>query len=450
MTPEIKEWLLRTPIGHEAAHRMAAPNKSLVLFKGQMSLRLQGRETETTKGRILFKWLPTPSARFEIDHLPVTHPISLEDAELRVPYLRLACPVSILQSTWPAGLCAGRINDRQAPTGISADVLVFHLPNFHDYIGESIRNSEATAVWKGRLLLKHESWVVTIDSVRAATTLRKTLTADGGYAITHVGSVRLDSSRPFPLVDALDLLDGLYYFLSFTRGIWCGPVLPVAFESGTKVWSRWAPQRIRPWQERRSWFPDHEYSQAESLCTAFSGFLDLWAKATWKEPLKNAIHLYIEANMDAGGVEGGIVLVQTALELLSWVYLVEDRASKVTSARKFDDRVAEGRIRDLLKTLSIPTDLPDDLVDLASAAIVLGTSDGVDTFVSLRNAIVHPKRSKRDKVTAIGTAARIQALSLGLWYLELILLRLFRYGGVYYSRLRSGYREDVREPVPWK
>lgn len=450
MTPEIKEWLIGTPVGHEALHRMSAPNKPVVLFTGKMSLRLQGRETELTRGRILFKWLPRPRALFEIDHLPVTRPVSLEDAELRVPYLRLACPVSILRSTWPAGLCAGRINDRQVPTGTSADLLLFHLPNFHDYLGESIRDSAATAVWKGRLVLKHDAWAVTIDSVRGATALRNALKADGGYAVTNVGSVRQDSSRPFPLLDALDLLDALYYFLSFTRGVWCGPVLPVALDSGAKVWSRWAPPRIRAWEERRSWFPDQEYSQTEPLSASFSGFMSLWAKATWKEPLKNAIHWYIEANMDAGGVEGGIVLVQTALELLSWVYLVEDRASKVISGRRFDARAAEGRIRELLTKLSIPTGLPEDLVKLASAAAVLGTSDGVGAFVSLRNAIVHPKRSKRDKVTAVGTAARIQALSLGLWYLELTLLRLSGYDGAYYSRLKSGYREEVRESVPWK
>jgi hypothetical protein len=85
MTREIEEWLLKTPVGHEAAHRMSAPNKTVVLFAGRMSLRQNGRETGPAKGRIIFKWLPMPRALFEINHLPVTRPVSLEDAELRVP-----------------------------------------------------------------------------------------------------------------------------------------------------------------------------------------------------------------------------------------------------------------------------------------------------------------------------------------------------------------------------
>jgi len=137
------------------------------------------------------------------------------------------------------------------------------------------------------------------------------------------------------------------------------------------------------------------------------------------------------------------------LELLSWVYLVEDKTSKVMSANKFNEVLAEERIVLLLQKLSIPTELPAELLALTSAATALQAKDGVGALVSLRNAIVHPKKSRRQKVTAVGASARIEALTVGLWYLELALLRLIGYKGVYWSRLRFGTNEEVRDTVPW-
>jgi hypothetical protein len=329
------------------------------------------------------------------------------------------------------------------------DQVIFHLPNFHDYLGESIRNAELTGAWKGRLVLEHGLWQIRVDAIPGADQLRKLLKADGGFAITNVGSIQLKDKTPFALTDALSILDVLYYDFSFARGIWCGPLLPIAFDAGVEKWSRWEPPRIREWRERRSWFPELDYGIAQPLSDAFSGFIRLLEDALWCEPIKNAVHWYIEANTNAGGVEGGIVLVQTALELLSWVYLVEDETNKIMSATKFNEVPAEERIISLLQKLSIPTELPNELLSLASAATALQAEDGVGALVSLRNAIVHPKKSKRRKVIEVGVSARIEALTVGLWYLELALLRLVGYNGVYWSRLRSGNNEQIRDTVPW-
>jgi hypothetical protein len=259
----------------------------------------------------------------------------------------------------------------------------------------------------------------------------------------------LEGLTPFSVTEAEGILDALYYYISFARGIWCGPLLPIAFDSGVKKWSRWEPPWINEWRERRSWFPKLDYGVVQPLSDAFSGLISLWDDALWREPIKNAVHWYIEANTNAGGVEGGIILVQTALELLSWVYLVEDDSSAVMSAKKFNELSAEKRILSLLEKLTIPTELPEQLLALSSAATLVEAENGVGALVSLRNAIVHPKRSRRQTITEVGVPARIEALSVGLWYLELVLLKLIGYNGVYWSRLRSGNNEQVRDTVPW-
>lgn len=453
MSEENQNFWLQMPQSLEALYTTASPNETVELYSGELILRLDGREM-TGDGRILLKWLPAPRALFEIGSL--SGRIPLDDGALYVPTLNYSCPASVLRSSnaWGPGgrraSCGGIVRDDGVPASGMVDQVVFHLPNFHPYIGESIRDADRTGAWRGRLVLEHGLWRIHLDAGPNADQLRKLLKADGGFAITNVGSIQLQHSTLFALTDAVDILDALYYYFSFARGIWCGPLLPIAFDSGVKKWSRWEPPRIREWRERRSWFPEFDYAVVQPLNEAFSGFMRLWDDALWRDPIKNAIHWYIEANTNAGGVEGGIVLVQTALELLSWVYLVEDEASKVMSANRFNNKVhADERIVSLLQKLSIPTEIPRRLLALTSAATALQAKDGAGALVKLRNAIVHPKQSKRRKVTEVEVSARIEALTLGLWYLELALLRLFGYNGIYWSRLRSGYPEEVSDTVPW-
>lgn len=446
MNEEFQRLLLQMPQSLEALYATSSPNETVELYSGELILSLNGQEM-TGSGRILLKWLPSPRAIFEIDSLAGFVP--LDEGDIYVPALNYSCPVSVLHSSLFSGPCGGSIRDQRVPVSGMVDRIIYHLPNFHHYTGDSIRNADATSAWRGRLVLRHGLWLIYLDAVPGAEQLRKVLAADGGFAITNVGSIQLEGNARFSLTEALDILDVLYYYFSFARGIWCGPLLPIAFDSGAKKWSRWEPPRIRQWRERRSWFPELDLGALQPLSDAFSGFIRLWEDTLWREPIKNAVHWYIEANTNAGGVEGGIVLVQTALELLSWVYLVEDEATKVMSANKFNGVPAEERIESLLRRLSIPTRLPEQLLALASAASTLEAEDGVGALVSLRNALVHPKKSKRQKVTEVGVSARIEALTLGLWYLELALLRLIGYNGVYWSRLRSGNNEQVRDTVPW-
>ena len=58
--------------------------------------------------------------------------------------------------------------------------------------------------------------------------------------------------------------------------------------------------------------------------------------------------------------------------------------------------------------------------------------------VKLRNAIVHPKKTKRDVVLQTPVAARMEAHAPGLWYAEMALLHIFGYEGSYYQRFAEG------------
>lgn len=243
-------------------------------------------------------------------------------------------------------------------------------------------------------------------------------------------SPALGGRQAFAKRKADDLRTALYYFFSFCRGIWCGPVLAVGELQGETTWLQWVPSRVASWWHRGSWWRQLEVRQLSSVAPAFSGFMRLWNRGLWREPLKNCLHWYVEANSNAGGLEGGIILIHTALALLSWLVMVEDPRTRAYSEKKFDSFSAGDRIRHLLTTLRMPCGVPaGELPELAAALPGLGARDGVGAIVAIRNDVVHPRRKRRTHLLRTGSSGRIEALTLGLSLLETALLRLFGFRG---------------------
>jgi len=197
-----------------------------------------------------------------------------------------------------------------------------------------------------------------------------------------------------------------------------------------------------------SWFPD---LQAQSLKKAFPGFLQRWKSPTWQEPIKLGIHWYLESNAQAGGIHGSIVLEQVAFELLSWVLVIEEK--RLLSPSGFGKLPAADQLRLLLSQSGIPLELPGSLINLSKASKELNWIDGPQALTEIRNAITHSsdqKKRKRILQPSFSLAIR-EAYELGLWYLELVFLRLFEYQGDYFNRVAQKPRyQDNIEAVPWR
>jgi hypothetical protein len=220
------------------------------------------------------------------------------------------------------------------------------------------------------------------------------------------------------------------------RGFWCGPFLPVGQLNGKNEWHLWRSFRLTSWVGVNSWFPYDKVHRLHTLNLLWDGFLSKWHDPLWKEPIKYAINWYIEANLNAGALEGAIVLTQTALELFGWLYLVEDQATRSVSKTQFDKSHAHQKIRSLLTAIRIPCAVPAEMPNLLQEAQNLCSAmpDGPCVFAELRNSIVHPKERHRAVVAGTSRDARVEAWSLGLWYVELAFLGIFGYQGEYYRR----------------
>jgi hypothetical protein len=68
---------------------------------------------------------------------------------------------------------------------------------------------------------------------------------------------------------------------------------------------------------------------------------------------------------------------------------------------------------------------------------VANDKDAPKIFTEIRNAIVHSNEDKRKKLTTYSLNVRFEALTIGVWYIELIMLYLLKYKGKYENRCSS-------------
>lgn len=327
----------------------------------------------------------------------------------------------------------------------------FHLTNFHDYKGGrpiTIAFGGYRQSWFGRLITEGEGWRVTVDSIKDISPLLEEARSVRGYVITHVGKLERIDNGTFTAAEANQILEALLFFFSFTRGYWVAPILPVGLdEAGRGIWQTWAPHVAHPCRYVDSWFPS---DNPTSISTLFSGFLRRFSDPGWNEPIRFAIQWYVDSNLKRdlfNVMPGAIVIEQVALEMMSWVRLVEQGRSY--SKNQFDKLPAAEKIRLLLLSLNVPISVPAVLENLVAVSDEKGWATGPQALTAIRNCITHSSLQKRDQFRELPDDAVYEAWKLGLWYIELVLLNLFDYRGVYHNRLRRNRDPGDCEALPW-
>jgi hypothetical protein len=448
------------PVGLKPIYSTTNPNNNINLYNGRLEIT-QGGSTFTGEGVVQLEWLPRPRFWFHFHHggdaqerFDLLSAPDLSGAVLRLVDTSQDADAVVTRTRFFA--VGGETDERPAISGIINNYiyssnniagLIFHVANFRDYHGSMIRSESSTSVWDGRAVFQAGDWRITLDKNQGGSPFFEELKATGGYAITHVGKLERIDGGAFSADDVDTVREALYRYLSFCSGIWSAPILLVGFDaSGNRVFEEWRAPKVERWRNVASWFNDFS---VDGLVAGFPGFLERWRDETWNEPLLLALHWYGEANMSAGGVEGSLILAQAAFEVLAWTLLVEDK--QVLSEDGFQKLPAMDKLRLLISDCGIPLGIPSSLSLLAAIAKAENWKDGPQALTELRNALVHSNPKKRKKVLGADIRVRHEASDLSLWYLELILLKIFDYNGDYASRLvRGGYRGNEIESLPWK
>ena len=204
------------------------------------------------------------------------------------------------------------------------------------------------------------------------------------------------------------------------------------------------------WQDRGTWLPT---LTTEGLIDTFPGFFTLWNEDSWKQPISQAISWYIYGNLQQSGLENSIIIVQACLELLSWVILVENGSvAKQTFNEDLEYNKTSKKINRLLEHFKIPNNIPYEFESLKNFESELKHSknNGPYAITEIRNSIVHASPENRRTYMSLSHKTKEESLELGLWYIELIILKLFKYDGVYRNRASKSYiNNQWSEKVPW-
>lgn len=463
---QMREKYFELPPAVDAVFRMEEPSEPLPLFDGAFTVERQGSEA-SGEGSFTFKWLPSPRVHLDgkipspvdsplanLGECTIKIPAKSTEGELLLTHLRYGwggeagsgCPVE--------GIVKGSL---WAGQSTPADSVVFHVPNFIQYHGSKIRlpeeDPDELSSWAGRLTLETDDLRILLDELPGYKDRKQSLKRDGGFQFTHVGRIEPKDGGTVTQDTVSSLSGALHNFMSFCRGRWCRPTLLVGQKDGSEVWTEWGSPHVSPWEDGTSWFPTNEPAEKVGIPGVFETFSSRWNDPLWKEAFTQAVTWYVEANENAGLLEGSIALTQTALELLAWVYIVEDQ--ELFSQDDFRDqfRTASEKFRLLLYGLGIPRQIPDDQ-HLENVYGLLkddgyDVQDGPDLLASVRNMVVHPRKAKRARLARLGTMEKHKVKQLGLLYVELCLLRLLDYDGPYYSRLHGGSVANRKRMTPW-
>ncbi|HII01676.1 TPA: hypothetical protein HA351_08535 [Methanosarcinaceae archaeon] len=322
--------------------------------------------------------------------------------------------------------------------------VVFHLFNFKNILGtsRSWEQGDMASPSIEHVTLKADNWVVELKSLTESESNSKKLKKEGGCRLMHIGLLKKVDHTSFLGKEATEMLNALRYFFSFAKGAWCEPVCAVGFDfSGNRVWESWSSPTESSFSQL-SWFDEHHSEQLEDL---FPGFMRCWFDEDLNDTFHKVIYWYLNANNSK--VDVGIILTQAALERLSFEYVVN--VYKLKKAEIFTRLPAVDKIRSLFSNLDmdIPASITEHTPELKKLAEDFRwKDDALSAIILVRNSLVHPAKKYRGKFKS---AMYYDTRNLGLWYLELSLLKLCEYSGTYFNRLTSEWIGQV-ENVPWK
>lgn len=457
------------PLGIDPHIIQKGLNEPIEFYQGKLIVNKDDISFEVD-GKIQLIWLPFASLKFELEgteELQYNEFNQLHCGD-KIDLIILGQENNILEGkiTHTSSVIRGEIidtkTDENKQSERQASYAKFFIPNFRYIIGRPIRYEKQNSVSNvnSRLSLSAKGWNITLDSLSNINQLEKELINSSGFAITHYGILQKKDASLFDYQESKQIIDALKWYLSFVRGSFTIPYALVGFNADhNEVWKGWKSDRMFPYHDNISWvskFPPQTFEEP------FKGFADLYFDPEWSDSLKQIIHIYLESQHPAMSLEGAIILLQSALELLSYEILVEKNRvlnktqvekNRVLSKTQFEKSRLRGEcIKLLFDQLKIPLEISEHLEDLHRQAIHRQAKGenwlAPDAIRQMRNCIVHPSKKNRIKLNNHSQEV-YDVLHLCQWSLELCILKLCNYNGKYNNRLKRPQIPGNVDPVPW-
>jgi hypothetical protein len=244
-----------TPAIAPHPYAFGARDEPIGLYAGRAKL-LQGRSAPLEgQATVSLVWVPSPRISFELvaDSVGLAE---LDEAELKLIDLPddHQVHVRVGHADLAGGQVGGMFLEPLSSGSGPVDSVDFLLANTPAMSGDWINDREGHGGWRGRVDLEDLPWRIRLEPRRDHSELIRGLQAMGGYAATHQGRIDRVDGCSFTIEEAEELMHGLDYFLSFARGFWTPPLLPVGYDQRKLVWRRWLNPRSSEWHANFSWF----------------------------------------------------------------------------------------------------------------------------------------------------------------------------------------------------
>lgn len=454
MKDEVKSMIEDIPLAIKPTITMDEPNQSILIHEGNFKL-VQGTMEINLTGTVKLLWFPTLKVKFngivefcsekEINLISSdgNFDLSINEEKLGSFYL---VNKTFSDQVELSGILKGRaiLGDGT----IKVDRLRFVIPNLRDFFGEPIRDETENYLGRDRLVFENEYFTIRIDRERNFKDKVSRLKDTGGYVFLYNGEM-ICHKNPVSTEDISDTIHSFSTFLSFLNGRRTTPLIIQGMDDGKTIWTDYTDYTVDQYQYVTTWPAKHDINGLNEL---WQEFYKLWRNKSDKNLLISAVHWYVEANAYSGYVEGSITWTQTALELMYNWFVVEK--NQLIRGRDCENLSAANKVRLLLSQVN---GMNNDNINLENLKQFVRDNnsihDEIDAFVEIRNAIVHSQKEKRLKLENISTIVKYEALEFGIWCLEISLLNILKFKGVFYNRcsrkLWAGEGEE-RSPLASK
>lgn len=362
--------------------------------------------------------------------------ISLDNVTLEIPGYKL---INAVIYKLRSGKISGYVDDIVIKSKDNlVDYLQFDIVNMDKIPGKLVKYKDL--VYAGRVEFGLNDYTIIIDkNYNYNKETHRQLVSRTGSVVTHTGRIYRKDGQKFRTKNMEEVITNLSLSLSFCCGRYINIPNAMGYSEEKNVYRAWYKRVSSDYRFVFKW------TTTISNYHNFEKYLSLSCKALedryFNSTLENILDWYIEA-LNGINLGNNIISIQTALEMLSYVVLVEN--SSCMSVKQYDARSASQNIRTLLKKCKI--DYSTIHGDIFSEEINLYFSDGVDLITYYRNCVVHPSKQKRNISLQFDEMYNI--ILLGIKYIELVLLYIMRYRGEYTDRFKEVSFGDV-ELVPW-
>ena len=411
---------------------MHEPNQPIDLQEMQIEFELGG-QTVKASTKASLRLTPNPNLVFEVSGLPKPMPVGPISTEGPTKArLETGIEVELVPSTWFPFLNDPVLRPLYLPC------TVMHTDRPLKCVRFSVLNFQQDLVGRD-LELRAGSWVIKMIQASNFTAIRRTLRADGGFAITYEGTVARSIGRPINVDKAELILEAFQRFLSFASGVSCSltNILGIDYDD-KEAWKQWGTSHVAPSSRSRYWF---DPSQGNMLSRTFPGFWRQFKMSGTGLQLRRILAWYTLSN-ESDALESRIVLAGAALESLAHLVLSSIPKHQALANRR--GYFAE-KLRKALAEMRIPSKIPSHCRALAKASSRKKWKDGPEAVVQVRNDLIHPVRAYRPR----SVDPYFDAWQLAQWYVELMLLKLLDYQGDYTNRLDLPMKLGKVDRVPW-